>query len=81
MPATTAPAYSAERLFSTMRRMKTYLRSAMSTERTSGLGLLNIFREREIDAEQVVDIFARKIDRRLARVVKVEQICVLVQSG
>jgi len=31
----------------------------MSTERMSGrLGLLNIYREREINAEQVVDIFA-----------------------
>jgi len=68
MPDATA---SAERSFSTMRRVKTYLRSTMSTERMSGLGLLNIYREREINAEQVVDIFARKKDRRLALVFKV----------
>ena len=39
MPVSTA---TAERSFSTMRRVKTYLRNTMTTERLSGLGLLNI---------------------------------------
>ena len=63
MPVSTA---TAERSFSTMRRVKTYLRSTMTTERMSGLGLLNIYQERAINAEQVVDIFARRKERRLA---------------
>jgi len=63
MPVSTA---TAERSFSTMRRVKTYLRSTMGTERLSGLGLLNVYREREINAEHVVDIFAQRKDRRLA---------------
>ena len=50
MPVSTA---TAERSFSAMRRLKTYLRSTMSTENMSGLGLLH--REREINAERVVD--------------------------
>ena len=67
MPVSTA---TAERSFSTMRRVKTYLRSTMTTERMSGLGLLNIYQERAINAEQVVDIFARRKERRLALIFK-----------
>ena len=68
MPVSTA---TAERSFSSMRRLKTYLRSTMSTVRMSGLGLLNIHRDREIIAERVVDTFARRKDRRLALLFKV----------
>ena len=68
MPVSTA---TAERSFSAMRRLKTYLRSTMSTERMSGLGLLHIHREREINAERVVDKFARRKERRLALLFKV----------
>ncbi|KAH3710951.1 hypothetical protein DPMN_070449 [Dreissena polymorpha] len=53
-------------VFCTMRRMKTCLRSTMGTERMSGLALLNIHREREIDLEEVVDVFARRKERCLA---------------
>ena len=67
MPVSTA---TAERSFSTMRRVKAYLRSTMTTERMSGLGLLNIYQERAINAEQVVDIFARRKERRLALIFK-----------
>ena len=64
MPVTTA---SAERAFSTMRRVKTYLRSSMTTERLSGLGLMAIYKQKasELDIEEVIDIFARKKDRKL----------------
>lgn len=65
MPVSTA---SAERSFSVMRRVKSYLRSTMTTQRLSGLGLLNIYREKEIRADRVVDIFARRRNRRLALV-------------
>ena len=63
MPVSTA---TAERSFSTMRRVKTYLRSTMSTGRLSGLGLLNIYKDKQIDTEAVVEIFARRKPRRLA---------------
>ncbi|XP_052792424.1 52 kDa repressor of the inhibitor of the protein kinase-like [Mya arenaria] len=68
MPVSTA---TAERSFSTMKRVKTYLRNTMTTERLSGLGLLNIYQERNINVEQVVDAFARQEDRRLALIFKV----------
>lgn len=68
IPVSTA---TAERSFSTMRRVKTYLRSTMGTQRLSGLGLMNVYREREILAERVVDTFANKKDRRLALLFKV----------
>ncbi|WAR23625.1 P52K-like protein [Mya arenaria] len=51
MPVSTA---TAERSFSVMRRVKTYLRSTMGTERLSGLGLMNVYRDREISAERIV---------------------------
>ncbi|WAQ95792.1 P52K-like protein [Mya arenaria] len=68
MPVSTA---TAERSFSVMRRVKTYLRSTMGTERLSGLGLMNVYRDREISAERVVDKFANQQNRRLAFVFKV----------
>lgn len=63
MPVSTA---SAERSFSTMRRLKTYLRATMTTKRLTGLGLMNIHRDYAISSEQVVDIFARRKERRLS---------------
>ena len=63
MPVSTA---TAERSFSTMRRVKTYLRSTMKTDRLSGLGLMNIHKEREINVDLAMDVFARKKERRLA---------------
>ncbi|WAR15696.1 hypothetical protein MAR_005801 [Mya arenaria] len=68
MPVSTA---TAERLFSVMRRVKTYLRSTMGTERLSGLGLMNVYKDREISAERVVDKIANQQNRRLAFVFKV----------
>ncbi|XP_060556589.1 52 kDa repressor of the inhibitor of the protein kinase-like [Ruditapes philippinarum] len=68
VPVSTA---TAERSFSTMRRVKSYLRSTMTTERLSGLGLLNIYQEKKLDAERIVDMFAAKKERRLALIFKV----------
>ena len=41
-------------------RVKTDLRNIIITVRMSGLGLLNMYGEKEISAETVLDIFTRK---------------------
>jgi len=61
LPVTTC---SSERSFSTLRRLKTYLRSTMSSQRLNGLALLNIHRHIHVDATAVVDKLAEK-PRRL----------------
>jgi len=57
---------TAERSFSVMRRVKTYLRNTMTTDRLSGLGLLNVYREKELTSESVLDKFTRMKNRKLA---------------
>ncbi|XP_060085129.1 zinc finger MYM-type protein 1-like [Ylistrum balloti] len=64
MPVTTA---TAERSFSSMKRVKTYLRSTMTTERLASLATLNIHREQEVDICRAVETFANaKSGKRLA---------------
>jgi len=46
LPVSTA---TSERSFSTMRRLKTYLRSSIGNERMTGLALLSIRKDRQID--------------------------------
>ena len=55
-----------ERSFSTMRRVKTYLRSTMKTERIAALALMHAYRGIPIDAEAVIREFCAKKNRRLA---------------
>ena len=55
-----------ERSFSTMRRVKTYLRSKMETERLAALALMHAYRYIPIDAEAVIREFCAKNNRRLA---------------
>ncbi|XP_060845536.1 52 kDa repressor of the inhibitor of the protein kinase-like [Rhopalosiphum padi] len=55
LPTTVA---SAERSFSTLRRLKTWLRSNMGQDRLVGLALLNIHRNRDIQIDEVIDMFA-----------------------
>ena len=62
LPVTTA---TAERSFSTLRRLKTYLRSTMSEERLTDLALMTVHREVPIDPNEVLDVFRIKGDRRL----------------
>ena len=62
LPVTTA---SAERSFSSLRRLKTYLRSTMSAERLSGLSLLYVHPHVTITPDEVIDDFA-KAPRRQA---------------
>ena len=52
-----------ERSFSTLKRLKTYLRSTMTTERQSGLAMMNINYGRAIE---IINIFATRHPRRLA---------------
>ncbi|XP_033762649.1 zinc finger MYM-type protein 1-like [Pecten maximus] len=62
MPVSTA---SAERSFSVMRRVKTYLRSTMSTTRLSGLAMLHSYRHMQLDIEDILDKFAGKKGRTM----------------
>ena len=63
MPVSTA---TAERSFSVMRRVKTYFGNTMTTDRLSGLGLLNVYTEKELTSESVLDKFTRKKNSKLA---------------
>ena len=56
MPVTTC---TSERSFSTLRRLKTYLRNSIGAERLNGLSLLNIFRGMTPTPEQVMSHFSK----------------------
>ena len=62
IPVTTA---ENERTISTLRRIKTYLRSTMKQERFSNLALLYVRRDFNIDLDEVVDKFATMHPRRM----------------
>ena len=62
LPITSA---ECERSFSTLRRLKAYLRSTMSSERESGLALMNINYHRDINIKEVINTFAQRQPRRL----------------
>src|SRR3954465_6462515 len=63
IPVTVA---SAERSFSKLKLIKSYLRSTMSQERLNGLALLSIEREMvgRLDNESIIDDFASQKARR-----------------
>jgi len=46
---------TAERTFSTLRRIKSYLRNSPGNERITGLALLSVHREINIDPEEVIN--------------------------
>lgn len=54
-----------ERTFSTLKRIKTYLRNTMGENRLNGLASLSIHREINIDPKEVIQRFKEK-DRRIA---------------
>ena len=56
MPVTTC---TSERSFSTLRRLKTYLRNSIGAERLNGLALLNIFHGMTPTPEQVMSQFSK----------------------
>ena len=56
LPVSTA---SAERSFSTLRRLKTWMRSRMGEERLTGLAMLNVHRDITVSVDSVIDRFAK----------------------
>lgn len=63
MPVATA---TAERSFTVMQRVKTYLRLTMKTDRLSSLALMHAYKHIEIDIQEVINVFADRKLRRLA---------------
>lgn len=63
MPVSVA---SAERSFSTLRRLKTFLRTTMTEERSTGLTLMHIHRDSDLDMESIINRFGNKQSRRLS---------------
>ncbi|ESN98243.1 hypothetical protein HELRODRAFT_84726 [Helobdella robusta] len=62
MPVSVA---TAERSFSTLRRLKTWMRSKMKEERLTGLALMNIHCDTELDIEDIITRFGRKKCRKM----------------
>ncbi|XP_060873994.1 52 kDa repressor of the inhibitor of the protein kinase-like [Metopolophium dirhodum] len=62
LPVSTA---TRERSFSTLRRLKTYLRNSSGQIRLNGLALLNIHRDINVDINDVLDELAKKSKRKL----------------
>lgn len=62
IPVTSA---SAERSFSTLRQMKTYLRTTMTDTRVSNLGILQIEKAQEISIARVIEKYASTKNRKL----------------
>ena len=56
LPVSTA---SAERSFSSLRRLKTWMRSRMGEERLTGLAMLNVHRDIYVSVDKVIDRFAK----------------------
>ena len=62
IPTTTA---SSERSFSHLRRLKTYLRSTMGSERLNGLALMACHRDIDVDINTIIDNFRDAKPRRI----------------
>ncbi|CAH1108909.1 unnamed protein product [Psylliodes chrysocephalus] len=56
---------TAKRSFSTLRRVKTWLRARMGEERLTGLCLLHVHRDVTVDIEKVIERFAKNGNRPL----------------
>jgi len=61
IPVTTV---TSERSFSSLKRIKTYLRSTMNQSRLNGLEMLNINKDIKITPEEVLDILSTKHNRK-----------------
>ena len=55
----------AERSFSGLRRIRTYLRSSMTTDRLAGLALMHLHNDMNIDVEKICEVFISKNNRRM----------------
>lgn len=62
LPVTSA---TPERTFSTLKRIKTYLRSTISQERLNGLALTNINKEENVTVEEIAQDFIKISARRM----------------
>lgn len=62
LPASTS---SAERNFSSLRRLKTWQRTRMTERRLNGLALIHAHKDREIDIDEIINVFAAKSSKRL----------------
>jgi len=62
MPVSTA---TAERSFSLLKRLKTWLRNTMTQDGLNGLALMNIYHEIPTDIDQVLCDFDSLNDRRI----------------
>jgi histone deacetylase complex regulatory component SIN3 len=60
LPVSTA---SAESSFSTLKRLKTYLRNTIGQERLTGLALLNIYRDVIVDPLEIINKLAQRRQR------------------
>lgn len=56
---------TAERSFSTLRRLKTWIRSRMGEDRLTGLALLHVHRDIDVAVNNVIDRFASSKNRRV----------------
>lgn len=54
-----------ERSFSTLKRLKTYLRNSTGQMRLTGLALMNIHRELHVDDDILLNKFLTKKNRRI----------------
>ena len=62
IPVTTC---TCERSISTLRRLKTFMRSTMGQNRLTSLALMNVHREVKLDVDKIIDRFANKHPRRM----------------
>ena len=56
---------TAERSFSALKRLKTYLRSTMGEERLTGLALLHVNKSTEVDPDDIIELYASKKERQI----------------
>ena len=56
---------SCERSISKLRLIKDYKRSTMANDRLTGLALLNVHYEKELDIDRLIDVFASKFKHSL----------------
>ena len=64
-----------ERSFSTMRRLETYLRSSIGNERMTGLALLSIHKDRQIDREKIMNDLLPAVIADLISCFSIYKIC------
>ncbi|ESO00517.1 hypothetical protein HELRODRAFT_83053 [Helobdella robusta] len=55
-----------ERSFSSLKRLKTYLRSKMVADRLNGLSLMNIHQNIDIPSDVIIDKFSKVRPHRMA---------------